>query len=111
MIEKVVLKFLNENMSVPAYMEEPEEQPERYLLIEKTSGGKRDGLQTATLAIQSYAPTLDQAAELNEEVKNVMEEIENQNPVSRAALNTDYNYTDTATKRYRYQAVYDFIYY
>lgn len=35
MIEKVVLKFLNENMSVPAYMEEPEEQPERYLLIEK----------------------------------------------------------------------------
>lgn len=111
MIEKVVLKFLNENMSVPAYMEEPEEQPERYLLIEKTSGGKRDGLQTATLAIQSYAPTLEQAAELNEEVKNVMEEIENQNPVSRAALNTDYNYTDTATKRYRYQAAYDFIYY
>ena len=40
-----------------------------------------------------------------------MEEIENQNPVSRAALNTDYNYTDTVTKRYRYQAVYDFIYY
>ena len=68
-------------------------------------------MQTATLTIQSYAPTLEQAAELNEEMKSVMEEIENQNPVSRAALNTDYNYTDIATKRYRYQAVYDFIYY
>ena len=27
MIETVVLNFLNSNMSVPAYMEEPEEQP------------------------------------------------------------------------------------
>lgn len=111
MIEKTVLDYLNENMSVPAYMEEPEEQTEKYILIEKTSGGIRDGLQTATLSIQSYAPTLEQAAELNEEMKEVMDEIENQDPVSRAALNTDYNYTDPKTKRYRYQAVYDFIYY
>lgn len=111
MIEKVVLDFLNNSMSVPVYMEEPEEQPERYLIIEKTSGGTKNGLKTATMAIQSYAPTLAMAAELNEELKIVMEDIENQNPISRAALNTDYNYTDTATKRYRYQAVYNFIYY
>ena len=111
MIEKTVLKFLNERMTVPAYMEEPEEQPESYLIIEKTAGGKNNGLQTATMAIQSYAPTMEKAAELNEELKAIMEDIANQNPVSRAKLNSDYNFTDTATRRYRYQAVYDFIYY
>ena len=30
--------------------------------------------------------------------------------VSRSALNSDYNYTDTDTKTYRYQAVYDLTY-
>ena len=30
--------------------------------------------------------------------------------VGRAVLNSDYVYTDTATKRYRYQAVYDITY-
>ena len=31
--------------------------------------------------------------------------------VSKAKLNSDYNYTDTAKKRYRYQAVYEVIYF
>ena len=31
--------------------------------------------------------------------------------ISRCELNTDYNYTDTARKKYRYQAVYDIVHY
>ncbi len=111
MIEKTVLDYLNMVMDVPVYPEEPEVQPEKYLLIEKTSGGSRNGLQEATIAIQSYAPTLLQAAELNEKLKRKMEDIADQDPISRVQLNSDYDYTDTATRRYRYQAVYDLIYY
>ena len=40
-----------------------------------------------------------------------MESIDDQDPISRVELNSDYNFTDTSTKRYRYQAVYNFIYY
>jgi len=111
MIEKAVLDFLSGRMAVPVYMEEPEELSDAYIVIEKTAGGSQNGLRSATLAIQSYGGSLEQAAELNEELKKVMEEIENQNPVSRSQLNTDYNFTDTETRRYRYQAVYDLIYY
>lgn len=111
MIEKVVLEYLTGRLSVPIWMEEPEEPPDSYVLIEKTGGGSDGPLKTATLAIQSYAETLELAAELNETMKNAMEDIADQNPISRAKLNTDYNYTDPNTKRYRYQAVYDFIYY
>jgi hypothetical protein len=31
--------------------------------------------------------------------------------VTRSALNSDYNFTDTASKGYRYQAVFDVIHY
>ena len=31
--------------------------------------------------------------------------------VSKVSLNSDYNFTDAATKRYRYQAVFDIIHY
>lgn len=30
--------------------------------------------------------------------------------ISKAKLNSDYNYTDTTTKSYRYQAVYDLVF-
>lgn len=110
MIEIVVRDFLTKKLSVPVFMEEPEEVPKRYIIIEKTGGGKSDWLRTATIAIQSYGETLEKAALLNEEVKEALEDIDDQNPVSRAELNSDYNFTDTETHRYRYQAVFDFIY-
>lgn len=111
MIENVVLNHLAKRMTVPVYMEEPERPPEAYVIIERTGGGSRGQLKTATLAIRSYGKTMEQAAQLNEAMKEAMECIENQDPVSRAQLNSDYNFTDTATKRYRYQAVYDLIFY
>jgi hypothetical protein len=49
-------------------------------------------------------------AVLNEMVKKAMEDIIEIDAVSRCELNTDYNYTDTETKRYRYQAVFDIVY-
>lgn len=111
MIEAIVRNYLKEKLSVEVYMEEPEEIPESYVIIEKTGGGKSNGLNSATLAIQSYAQSLADACLLNEAVKLALEDIDMQDPISKAELNTDYNFTDTETKRYRYQAVYDFIYY
>ena len=65
--------------------------------------------QTATLAIQSYGGTMYQAAVLNETVKQYMDAAVALPQVSSVKLNSDYNYTDTEAKRYRYQAVFDVI--
>ena len=111
MIEIEVRKFLAEQLSVPVYMEEPEDPPARYVILEKVGGGKSNGLKTATITAQSYGSSLYEAAMLNEELKEAMEVIDNQDPISRAELNSDYNFTDTETNRYRYQAVFDLIYY
>lgn len=111
MIEKIVLDYLNKKLSVECHMEKPENPPKSYVLIEKTSGSEENMIKSATLVIQSYAVTLVQAASLNEEVKKALRDIAELDDISKAKLNTDYNFTDTTTKKYRYQAVYDFIYF
>ncbi|HEM3191375.1 TPA: hypothetical protein U0879_001950 [Streptococcus suis] len=111
MIEVITLNFLTEHLSVPVYTEHEEEMPDSCVVFEKTSGGKKNHLNQATLAIQSYGQSLEEAAFLNEEVKQAVEKMVELPSISRVELNSDYNFTDTETKRYRYQAVVDFIYF
>ena len=110
MIEKIILDYLQEALSVPVYMEQPIQKPESYVLLEKTGSARDDFISTATVAIQSYAKSLHEAAKLNEVVKEKMDNIVTLDAVMGARLNTDYNFTDTEAKRYRYQAVYDLFY-
>lgn len=111
MIEKVILDYLNEKLSVEAFMERPDNPPESYVLIEKTGSGRRNLIYNSTLAIQSYAGRMVDAASLNEEVKTAMFEASALNEIGRISLNSDYNFTDTSSKQYRYQAVFDITHY
>ncbi len=111
MIEKLVLDYLNSELKVPAYMEEPEHPGKSYVLLEKTGSGCTNHIRRATIAIQSYAESLYKAAALNETVKAVMEQIVELPDICRCALNSDYNFTDPETHRYRYQAVFDITHY
>ncbi len=92
-------------------MEMPKDPPEGFLILQKTNGGKNNHVQSATIAIQSYAPTLYKAAQLNEFVKIIMESLIEEDVICSVELNSDYNFTDTETKRYRYQAIFNIVYY
>ena len=110
MIEKTVLDYLSEVL--PAFMELPAVLPEEpFAVIEKTGGGKENHISRATLAIQSYGATLWEAAQTNERVKARMETVTELDSISGCRLISDYNFTDTETKRYRYQAVYQLVHY
>lgn len=111
MIEKIVLDYLNGKLKVPAYMEEKGNMPEEYVLIEKTGGGGNSCIRNATLAIQSFSASKFKAANLNEKVVEEMENIIELDDISKCALNSSYDYTDTAKKRYRYQAIFDIVHY
>ena len=111
MIEEIIRNYLAERLDCPVLLEEPETLPERYVLLEKTGSGRENRIYRATMTLQSYDSTLYRAAALNETVKELMDDAVTLDSVSRSALNTDYNFTDPTTKRYRYQAVYDLIYY
>ena len=115
MIEKIILDYLlSKGLSVGAnvFCEVPKKDiPSAYILIEKTGSSRANRLNQAMIAIQSISQTsLLEAMELNEEVKEVMDEIIELGEIFRCECNSDYNFTNTQTKEYRYQAVFDLFY-
>jgi len=111
MIEKTILDHLNDNMTIPAYMEVPEDSPDRYTIVEKTGSSINNHVLTAVFAIQSIAESLHIAAKNNEEVIRTMGSLADKDEIGMVKLNSDYNFTDMSTKRYRYQAVFNIVHY
>ena len=105
MIEKTILDYLGEHLTVPVYMEEPINKPASYVLIERTGSSESDLIESTTLALQSYGASLYDAAVLNMAVKARIKQAVELPSVSAVYINSDYNFTDTETKRYRYQCV------
>lgn len=111
MIEKTILEWLRSG-GLTAYAEIPAGGGTApFVVVEKTGGGAENRLRKATVAIQNYADSLALAAALNETVIDRMDGIAALPGIASCRLNSDYNYTDTAKKRYRYQAVFDIVYY
>ena len=112
-IEEIILNFLSEKVNIPVLTEkQKKDNPKQYYLIEKTGGTTNNHIKRSTITIQSYGNSLYEASIFNEQVKYQMEynAIALEQIVS-VSLNSDYNYTDTTTKEYRYQAVFDIVHY
>lgn len=111
MVENIVKNYLQSSLNVPVRLEEEDNLGKEYILIEKTGSSKENHVASATLAVQSFSMSLYGAATLNERVKTAMEKIIELDDISKCELNSDYNYTDTNRKKYRYQAVFDIVYF
>ena len=111
MIEKIILDYADGALPVPVRAEIPADPPGRFVTLKRTGRGKENGLQAGMLIADSYAETLAEAAKLNEQVKAVLDELDTLDEISSAQLSTDYPVTDTGSKRYRYQAVYEIYHY
>ena len=110
MIAKTLLDYLDNALDVPVVMEAPEQTTD-YVLIDQTGSSRTNHIITTTFAIQSYGATRYEAMLLNEEVKEAMVGFAELGNITRVELETDYNYTNTATKKYRWQAVYQITHY
>lgn len=111
MIEKTILDYLTAALDVPVVLELMPNMTAPFVVIERTSGGEQNHIKTAMIAVQSYGETLFRACSLNESVKDAMAGLPVGAPnVFMCRLNSDYNFTDTTSKRYRYQAVFDVSY-
>lgn len=110
MVEVTLLNYLKDvfgDDNIPVYLERPEKRPTtEYIVMEKTGGTKINLIPANTFAFQSYGPTLYKASVLNERVKTAVENAVELEEISSVTLNSDYNFTDTVSKAYRYQAVF-----
>lgn len=85
--------------------------PDSYILIDNTGTSKSNHIYQSRVAFQSYGKTLYDAATLNDSVIAAVEASVSQASVASVRLNSAYNFSDTASKTYRYQAVFDITHY
>ena len=113
MIEITILNHLTSKLSVPVHTEKPEPLPSdgKYVLFEKTGSNGINKTGGSTFAFQSYAKSMYEAAALNEQTKEAVDSLIELDEIVSVSLNPDYNFTDTTTKQYRYQAVFDIKHY
>lgn len=116
MIIPYYIEYLSGSLDVPVYAEVPEtppggELPAAFVIVEKTGSTESNRIKTASVAFQSWAPSLLAAMELNEEVKAAVAASIADGKISRAACTNDYNWTDETTKRHRMQAIFEIVYY
>lgn len=110
-IEEFAVLYLSGRLNVPVSGDVPSPLPTSFVTVEKTGGGVTDKISSATLAVQSWAPTRDAAAQLCAAVEAVMAGIVAEPEISRCALDTSYNFTDTTRKIFRYQAIFSVVHY
>lgn len=110
-IEEVVRDYLDDNLSVPVYLQRQDGISGSYVMVEKTGGSKINQINSAIIALQSYGASIHTASDLNEQVKAVMDGIVQLSGISGCRLDTDYNFTDEERGEYRYQAVFALTHY
>ena len=110
-IEQIILNRIRAVLPDPVYMEVPPDPPGRFYVLEKTGSGETDQICRSSFALQSCAPSLLEAALMNSAGKIAMADTIVLDEVTDSQLNSDYNFTNPASKRYRYQAVFDIYHY
>ncbi len=119
MIEKTVCDYLTEYFAddrIPVYLVLPESLPNpseagEFILIDKVGTSLENWIFESTIAIQSYGRNLFEAASLSQRVIRAILESISMDEIISVSLNSEYEYTDTETKRPRYQAVFDVSHY
>lgn len=111
MIEIIIKDHLDSKIEEPVFMTKPSPSLGSYVVFEKIGSSKNNHLPSAAFAFQSYGTSLYDAAKLNEKVKTAIEQMIALDDIRGISLDSDYNFTDTTTKEYRYQAVYQIKYY
>lgn len=112
MIEATVRDYLEQKLNnVPVYLDIPADPPAKYVSLEKTGSSRTNQVDTAKFAIQSWGGSKYEAAALNQSVKQAMYDIVELDEIGAVRLSSDYDWTDTEKKHYRYQAVFSLTYY
>ena len=111
MIEKIVLDYLNNALEYPTYTQEQNNGEKYFYLIQKVGSSVDNKIDTSMIAVQSYAPSRYEAAEMSYAMIEAMDDIIQLDEIGKCKKNSDYDYTDTSKKRYRYQALFEIVHY
>lgn len=110
-IVQLLIEYLSEQLEDIYVGVEAPKQKTGYVLIDQTGSNTRNHITTTTIAVQTYGESYLDAMTGNDVVKEAMKGFADLSEVAAVRLETDYNFTNTETKQYRWQAVYQITHY
>ena len=113
MIEEKVREYLLEALNIPVLLEYPKEVSERFVVFEIVDRQKNDYIDAVTIEFNSYADSKLKAAQLDKDVRRLIEEIIEDDQISGIEFGggSSGDRHDESMKRYRYRCYYNFFYY
>lgn len=111
MIEIIVKEHMQKRLDVPVYFEYPSNPCESFVVLKLENNPRENLLDSALLVADSYGPSQLAAAQLNESLKNMLDDLVLLPSISASKRGGDYPVFDSVNKKYRYQAVQNITYY
>lgn len=110
MIEQTVLNYLIETLDTnDVYLELPDDLPDSFVVFHVIDRGEVDKIKAVTMEFFSYGKTKLEAAELDEKVREAMDNIIDL-PDITCRFGGGNDSPDTTIKRPRYRAYYNIFY-
>lgn len=110
LIESVVLKYLNDNLDIPVYVDMPDRLPEKFVIFTIVDRGRRNFINHVTIEFHSYADKKLDAAEIDEKVRMLMEDIIFLPEVAASRLGGGNDLNDPQINKYRYRCYFNLTY-
>lgn len=108
-ITVLLIREIEGALGVPCHPTVPADRPERFVTVERTGGTRGAFLNKPNVAIQSWAPTEQEASELADEVDAVMEALPyGSSGVTKVDRGEPYPFP-SIEKIPRYQALYSLV--
>ena len=113
MIEVALRQYLADNLNkISVVMEYPKNPPKKFILLQLADAGRTNHIDAATFFVTVYADSLYTAAELKENVKDLLFASAMDLPgISSATLGQERVGTDSANHVYKYDLTFNFYYY
>lgn len=112
MIEAALRQYLADNLNrVSVVMEYPKNPPKKFVMLQLTDAGRVNYIDAATFFVTVYADTLYNAAELKEQVKDVLFGAITLPWISNSTLGQETAGIDSANHVYKYDLTFNFYYY
>lgn len=112
MIEATIRKYLEDNLdNIPVLMEFPKNPPKKFIVMQLADGGKVNHIDAATFFLTVYANSLYEAAEVNEDVIDLLNDAISIPGITKSMLGQNQSGTDSANHLYTYNLTFNFYYY
>lgn len=112
MIELTLYEYLKTALSIPVFMEYPEDTSiEKFVILQKIDAGITNQIKAATFAVDVYAPSLYETAQLSEIVKAAMFNSTSIDEISSVRLGGEQVANDTQYKKYMYASTFNLFHY